>query len=210
MRRLIPFLLLALAASPLSAVECLGPRHIEDQVWIPDGVDEQGNQIVNVHTARITLYWSADGSAEIIELGPNVTICPATIVANVTTTVTTPMPEVQCNIVAWHGASLRIDGPTEPIRPGDMEVLFVAGLAASELEDAHVIHWPQRGVHLEPTRPWGQVGGLRVPRIPYIRFRAKHPGEYLVVVISGDRYAAVVITVERTGRRTGCSDDSGN
>jgi len=65
--------------------------------------------------------------------------------------------------------------------------LFVRGLPAEQLPAARVIYFPRNRVVIVPAQTWGGD--------PFIWFRAKDTGSYLVAVVAGDDYAEAVLTI---------------
>jgi len=84
-------------------------------------------------------------------------------------------------------SAIKIEGP-ETIEAGEYAQLFVRGVPASSLPTARVIHFPRERTVLMPAQTWGGD--------PFVLFKAKTPGKYLVaVVLAGGDYAEVVVQV---------------
>lgn len=110
------------------------------------------------------------------------------------------LPAILVWVAAGHAADIEVSGPTEA-GPGQLIMLQVSGVSASELSDCRLIHWPAEGVSVIPATTWaGQ---------PFVLFNASEPGTYVLVVFlqrPGSGYAGHGITV---GPQPGPGPDPG-
>lgn len=72
------------------------------------------------------------------------------------------------------GQEIKIIGPSTPVAPNDTAVLTVIGLTDEEIPRAKPTSTPSKDVQLLTNRPWSGY--------PYLTFRSKVPGKYVVEV----------------------------
>lgn len=103
-------------------------------------------------------------------------------------------------------ADITLEGPTAPIEVGEDADIWVRNLDYRELPNSRVTHWPREKVTLRPSLSWGLE--------PYIGFRARQPGRYLVAVSAavdgGLEYAEIVVVVEGEGDNDEDDEDDGD
>ncbi len=74
------------------------------------------------------------------------------------------------------GGGIDLSEPPSSVTPGDDVILTVSGVDVETLRGGRLVYWPQKDVTCISAQE--VIGSSRI----YVRFRAKHPGQYLVWV----------------------------
>ena len=104
-----------------------------------------------------------------------------------------------CLLLQQATASIILEGPAEPVKPGQYVQIYVRGLAEADLPKARATCTPMEGVFFLSAQTWGGQ--------PFLLFSAQQPGKYTIAVtLNGWRYSWQAAVVEAEAARIDAED----
>ena len=104
-----------------------------------------------------------------------------------------------CLLMQQATASIILEGPAEPVKPGQYVQIYVRGLAEADLPKARATCTPMEGVFFLSAQTWGGQ--------PFLLFSAQQPGKYTIAVtLNGWRYSWQAAVVEAEAARIDAED----